>query len=254
VKLNLLFGEAAIPVSCCFLAWLTLQPWKWRQYFFPKHWLTFTEQQRSIRSRVRGSAWLIVGFYSWWLDLLNVPITTALDYNRSHIELLLDNESLTVVWLLHWCLASSLLLEFWAWVTLTSHFALAWTVSVSLKHTNSLLTACFGLSALSESELLYDWRFNANQFVLATSPLKPTTRIFIFQLNTCGHSPYVTSSLTRGWVCRLQLLLGLASAVILRSESRGTHNHILLSQIRDTPNLEGQVPVFISPRNRVAQL
>jgi hypothetical protein len=31
-------------------------------------------------------------------------------------------------------------------------------------------------------------------------------------------------------------------------------DHILLSQIRDSPNLEGQVPVFISPRNRVAQL
>jgi hypothetical protein len=41
---------------------------------------------------------------------------------------------------------------------------------------------------------------------------------------------------------------------ILGSESRGTHNHILLSQIRDSPHLEGQVPVFISPRNRVAQL
>jgi hypothetical protein len=32
------------------------------------------------------------------------------------------------------------------------------------------------------------------------------------------------------------------------------HDHILLSQIRDSPNLEGQVPVFISPRNRVVQL
>jgi hypothetical protein len=52
----------------------------------------------------------------------------------------------------------------------------------------------------------------------------------------------------RGWVCRLQLLLALASAVILRSESRGTHDHILLSQIRDSPHLEGQVPVFISPQ------
>jgi hypothetical protein len=58
----------------------------------------------------------------------------------------------------------------------------------------------------------------------------------------------------RGWVCRLQLLLVLASAVILRSESRGTHDYILLSQIRDSPNLEDQVPVYISPRNRVAQL
>jgi hypothetical protein len=55
-------------------------------------------------------------------------------------------------------------------------------------------------------------------------------------------------------VCRLQLLLVLASAVISGFESRGTRDHILLSQIRDSPNLEGQVPVFISPRNRVAQL
>jgi uncharacterized protein (DUF2141 family) len=60
--------------------------------------------------------------------------------------------------------------------------------------------------------------------------------------------------MTRGWVCRLQLLLALASAVILRSESQGTHGHILMSQIRDFPNLEGQVPVFKSPKNRVAQL
>jgi hypothetical protein len=77
---------------------------------------------------------------------------------------------------------------------------------------------------------------------------------FTFQLNTYGYGPYVTSSLTRGRVCRLQLLLVLANSVILKSESRGTHDHILLSQIRDSPNLEGQVPVFISPRNRVARL
>jgi hypothetical protein len=34
-------------------------------------------------------------------------------------------------------------------------------------------------------------------------------------------------------VCRLQLLLALASAVIFRSESHRTRGHILLSQIRD---------------------
>jgi hypothetical protein len=56
---------------------------------------------------------------------------------------------------------------------------------------------------------------------LAIRPLRPTTRIFIFQRNTNIYSPYVTSSLTRGWVCPLQLLLGLASAVILRSQSAG---------------------------------
>jgi hypothetical protein len=50
------------------------------------------------------------------------------------------------------------------------------------------------------------------------------------------------------------MLLVLASAAILRSEPRGTNDHTLLSQTRDSPNLEGQVIVFISPRNRVAQI
>jgi hypothetical protein len=40
-------------------------------------------------------------------------------------------------------------------------------------------------------------------------------------------------SLTRGRVCLLQLLLVHASTVIFGSESRGTRDHILLSQIRD---------------------
>jgi hypothetical protein len=42
--------------------------------------------------------------------------------------------------------------------------------------------------------------------------------------------------------------------VILESESRGTHDHILLSQIRDSTSLQGQVSAFVSPRNRVARL
>jgi hypothetical protein len=58
----------------------------------------------------------------------------------------------------------------------------------------------------------------------------------------------------RGRVCRLQLLLAVASAVVLGSKSRGTHDHILLSQIRGPPNLEDQISVFLSIRNRVAQL
>jgi hypothetical protein len=70
-------------------------------------------------------------------------------------------------------------------------------------------------------------------------PLETTTNIF-FQLNNCFQSPYVTSSLTRGWVCRLQLLLVLATSVILRSQSRGIHDHILLTQIRDFLSREGQ--------------
>jgi hypothetical protein len=117
---------------------------------------------------------------------------------------------------------------------------------------NHLRLSTLSRNSEPESDLLYDWRFTANQFVLATSPLRLTTRNFIFQLNTCSYNPYVTSSLMRGRVCRLQLLLGLASTVILRSESRGTHDQILLSHIQDSPNLVGHVPVFISPRNWVA--
>jgi hypothetical protein len=41
--------------------------------------------------------------------------------------------------------------------------------------------------------------------------------------------------ITRGRVCRLELLLALTSAIILGSESGGTGDHILLSQILDFP-------------------
>jgi hypothetical protein len=88
---------------------------------------------------------------------------------------------------------------------------------------------------------------------LGAKPLQTHDQYFL-QLNLCGYSPYVTIFLTKGWVCCLQLLLALASRVTFGFESRGTHDHILLCQIRDSLNLEGQVPVFISLRNRVAQL
>jgi hypothetical protein len=61
-------------------------------------------------------------------------------------------------------------------------------------------------------------------------------------------------SLTRGRVYSLQLLLVLTSAVILGSESRKTHDHISLSQIQNSRNLEGHIPVFISPKKKVAYI
>jgi hypothetical protein len=57
---------------------------------------------------------------------------------------------------------------------------------------------------------------------------------------------------------RTSLPFTIAAAPRQRShswvESRGTRDHVLLFQIRDSPNLEGQFPVFISLKNRVAQL
>jgi hypothetical protein len=82
------------------------------------------------------------------------------------------------------------------------------------------------------------------------APWDPRTVIF-FQLNLWGH---VTSSPMRGWICRLQLLLVLARAVILGTVCRGAHGQHFVSQIRDSLNLEGQVPVFKFSWNMVTQL
>jgi hypothetical protein len=51
--------------------------------------------------------------------------------------------------------------------------------------------------------------------------------IFFRQLRVCY---FVAPYLTRGWVCNLLLMLVLASAVPLGSESRWTQDHILFSQ------------------------
>jgi hypothetical protein len=118
------------------------------------------------------------------------------------------------------------------------------------------------LSPLPSAEITSVCSFNQSLCNSTTGDLPPITSSWRqaprdsrpVQLNTGGYSPYVTSTLTRGWVCRLQFLLVLASAFILRSNSRGNHGNILLSQIWDSLKLEGQVPVFISPRNRVAWL
>jgi hypothetical protein len=76
--------------------------------------------------------------------------------------------------------------------------------------------------------------------------------ISLTQLHVCY---FVAPSLTRGRVCNLlvQLLLGFARAVTLGSKSRRSHDHILLPHLR-LPQPGGPGPVFISPRNRVAQL
>jgi hypothetical protein len=56
--------------------------------------------------------------------------------------------------------------------------------------------------------------------------------ITVWQLRSCFCG---APSLTRGRVCLLYILLALASAILLGSESQGTRDHILLSQIWDFP-------------------
>jgi hypothetical protein len=84
---------------------------------------------------------------------------------------------------------------------------------------------------------------------LAPSPLRLTAInfFFFFQLNPGYHSPYVTSSLMREWLCRLQLLLALISPVILGFKSHRTHDHTLLSQIQDSPTWRARSPYLYPP-------
>jgi hypothetical protein len=53
----------------------------------------------------------------------------------------------------------------------------------------------------SKSKLLYDWRFTAYKFVLASSLSRLKTRDVFLSTEPLHCSLYVTSSLTRGLVC-----------------------------------------------------
>jgi hypothetical protein len=123
----------------------------------------------------------------------------------------------------------------------------------SVLTSRSLATASnSGDSSASHAHAIPGWPLSRNWITLSLSltlrpkvsrpvclgikqPFGAYDQIFItvreMRVCWCG-----TLSLTRGRVCHLQLLLALASAVILGSESRGTRDRILLSQIRDFPS------------------
>jgi hypothetical protein len=65
---------------------------------------------------------------------------------------------------------------------------------------------------------------------------------------------YISCTVITEFCLSDKFLLALASTAIFGSEPRGTYCHILLSLIRDAPNLEDQVTIFISLSDRVAQL
>jgi hypothetical protein len=66
---------------------------------------------------------------------------------------------------------------------------------------------------------------------------------------------FVAPSLTRGRVCNLLYnCLWALPEQSLMGRSPAELTTIIYCLIWDSPNLEGQVPVLISPRNRVAQL
>jgi hypothetical protein len=79
--------------------------------------------------------------------------------------------------------------------------------------------------------------------------LERTTR-FLLLSDRCGFVGCGTLTLTGERVYRLQLLLFLASAVILGFESPGTRDHILLSQIWDSPTWRARSPYLYPPGTR----
>jgi hypothetical protein len=92
-----------------------------------------------------------------------------------------------------------------------------WTLSPTnqlLQVTSLYWTGLSKSKSKSKLKLFYDWRFTADQFILASSPMKPTTRCSLFQVNPCGNSLYVTSSLTRRWVYFLWMF-GLSSSACI---------------------------------------
>jgi hypothetical protein len=94
-----------------------------------------------------------------------------------------------------------------------------------------------------------DRRSVGQSLLVSGSHLGPITR-FMFsarQLRFFMCAP----SLTRGWICNLlvQLLLGHARSVTLRSKSRRTHDHILLSHLR-LPQPGGPGPRIYIPQEQ----
>jgi hypothetical protein len=84
----------------------------------------------------------------------------------------------------------------------------------------------------SRSHIATDGQSVSKSWCRAPSGAPDQIYITIWQLRSCFCG---APSLTRGRVCLLYMLLTLASAVFLGSESLGTRDRILLSQIWDFP-------------------
>jgi hypothetical protein len=109
---------------------------------------------------------------------------------------------------------------------------------------------------------LWSWSYDrqsVGQYVLVSGSSSGTRDQFFFlleiffrQLRVCY---FVAPSLTRGRVCNLlyNCFWALPEQPLL-GRSRSELTAIFYCLIWDSPNFEGQVPIFISPRNRVAQL
>jgi hypothetical protein len=92
--------------------------------------------------------------------------------------------------------------------------------------------AYYSASSQSQSYVATDGRSVSKSWCRAPSGAHDQIFINVWQLRSCFCG---APSLTRWRVCLLYMLLVLASAVFLGSESLGSRDHILLSQFWDFP-------------------
>jgi hypothetical protein len=134
-----------------------------------------------------------------------------------------------------------------SWTTI-SYWVRTLLHAVSVTHLFRSLEAA--MNFFSESMLYYYRRTVGQSFLVSGTQLGLATDFLLLSLIIftqlwvcwCG-----ASSLTRCRICILQLLLGLASTVFLGSESRRTHNHVLLSQFWDSPAWRARFPYLFPP-------
>jgi hypothetical protein len=100
----------------------------------------------------------------------------------------------------------------------------------------------------SESELYYDRR-SVGQSVLVSSPIRGLWPDFYYCQTIADLLKWRYLSNERTSLSST-IAAVFASAAVLRFESHGAHDHILLSQIWDSPNLEDQVPVYCIPQEQ----
>jgi hypothetical protein len=102
-----------------------------------------------------------------------------------------------------------------------------WTTSVFSSTVTDLVLIYESVTSASIVRLLplHSWTLNSltNEWIVQSQsyfttggarPLETHDQRFFFQLNSCGNSPYITSSLTRRWVCLLWICLAFRKMYI----------------------------------------
>jgi hypothetical protein len=108
----------------------------------------------------------------------------------------------------------------------------------------------FGAVLRAKSELFYDRRSIGQSVLVSGHHLGPATNFsFTFMeiiFKQLGGCYYGAPSLTRGWNCNLQLLLGLASAIFFGTESAGFMTKFY-SQFWDIPTWRARFLCLFPP-------